>query len=818
MTAHRSRSRLAVAGVAALLIASTLAVGAAPLDGRFGPASVAAQAAPGPAAPGPAAPEQAAEPWIDVDNLDPVPERMWGVSGLDVDATQTSTLDVLVWDMVQIGDRMFVGGGFLDVQENKDATPIDQSFIAAFDVRTGDWIDTWRPTVDRVVYALAEHDGRLLVGGEFEQVNGQARTGLVALDPLTGATDGTFAGFVERPWSNLRAMVRDIEVRGDNIYVVGNFSHLNGAGGVRTRVYKAGRLTGATGEVDTSWKPEVTGSGVWAIDTNPTQSEASLTGFFSAVNGEANTGNFHTVNTTDGATVGGKIELPRNYPQAQPEMFDVAYGSGNVFVSGEQHVVQVLQEGDQQMLGYHTTGVINNGFEYTGGFAGGAFQSAEQIGEWIVAGCHCTYSTRNGKINHYSSFTGQRSTHRLFMVYDAATGRLHEPFEADVHSPRDGTWTATGDTYGCLWVGGDFHVGGVDHGTSRWLGGMARFCPTDLDPNAPPPEPEPEPDPNVLVEAGADWWYQDDGADLGTSWRSPNYNQVGWPSGSAEFGFGEADEVTAWSPGHLTYYAIHHFDFTGAQPESLSISLKADDGAVVYLNGVELVRDNLGDGLITADTPASTWKGTEDEVFVDYTVPATALVEGTNVVAVEIHNVWANNGDLSFDLRMSRSEDPAPVVNGPLVARGSEWAHRDVDGPPPADWTTGMAEAPGLAPFGFGEDYIATAVTAGRESYYFTRTFPVDDPAALDDLTLSLLADDGAVVYLNGVEIHRFNMPAGEILWDTRPLNWVAGADETYVDTVIGAGSLVAGDNVIAVEVHNYWPGNSDLSFDLSLE
>ncbi len=803
MTARRSHSRLTLTWLAALLISSTVAIGFSPL---------AAQAAPG------AAP--AAEPWIDVANLDPVPERMWGVAGQDPSATQTPSLDVLVWDMVQIGDRVFVGGGFLNVQENKNAAPIPQSFLAAFDVRTGDWIDTWRPTVDRIVYSLAEYDGKLLVGGEFEQVNGQSRTGLVALDPVTGATETSFAGYVERPWSDLRAMVRDIKVHGDNIYVVGNFSHLNGANGVRTRVYKAARLVGAAGQVDSSWKPEVTGSGVWSVDTNPNETEVYLTGFFSGVNGEADTGHFHTVNGTDGASVAGKVELPRNYPASQPEMFDVAYGDNTVFVSGEQHVIQVLRAGDQQMLGYHTTGVRNDGFEYTGGFAGGAFQSADRIGEWIVAGCHCTYSERNGNVNHYSSYTGRRTTHRLFMLYEAATGQLHEPFQADVHSPRDGTWTATGDPYGCLWVGGDFHVGGVDHGRSRWLGGIARFCPTDFDPDAPAPEPEPEPEPGTVIDAGSEWRYDDSGADLGTAWRTAGYDDADWPTGTAEFGFGDGDEVTEWTAGHVTYYARTDFEWNGAAPNSFTMSVKADDGAVVYLNGVELVRDNLPDGAITASTQAIGWKGGAEETFVDYQVPADALVEGTNVVAVEIHNVWRNNADLSFDLSMVASDIADPGLDWEFINGGADWNYVDDAQAAPAGWTAGLAGADsGLAPLGFAEDHIVTEVTPGNETYYFTRSFTVGDNWAGSDMTLHLLADDGAVVYLNGVEVHRFNMPDGPVDWDTRPLSWVSGADESrYVRTVISGDALVAGENTIAVEVHNFWPGNSDLGFDLSLK
>ena len=48
-------------------------------------------------------------------------------------------------------------------------------------------------------------------------------------------------------------------------------------------------------------------------------------------------------------------------------------------------------------------------------------------------------------------------------------------------------------------------------------------------------------------------------------------------------------------------------------------------------------------------------------------------------------------------------------------------------------------------------------------------------------------------------------------------LTWTAGSDERRQDSVIAADALVAGTNVIAVEVHNLWPGNNDLSFDLSL-
>ncbi len=751
---------------------------------------------------------------IDLDSLDMVPERMWGVSGQDPAETQTPTLDNLVWDFAQIGNRMFVGGAFFNVQETRQSTPIVQSFVAAFDVDTGEWISTWTPQLDRAVYALdVLPDGTLLVGGEFTTVNGQAREGLVALDPLTGAISPGFEGSVERPWSELRAVVRTLQVTGNQVYVGGNFSHLNGRWGTRTRMYKVGRFDSA-GNIDTTWQPQVTGSGVWGLDIDPGRGEVHLAGFFTAVNGEPDTGNFHTVNAATGATVPGKVELPRNEPGVQPEMFDVTTGDGVLFAIGEQHIVQVLDPSDQSMLGFHTTGIGSNTFDANNYFAGGAFQVGERIGDVVFAGCHCTYSTRNGFVTHFSSFTGTRTPHRLVMAYDASTGRLIESFMPDIHSPRDGVWAVASDTNGCLYIGGDLHVGGVDTGTPRWVGGFAKLCSDD---NGGGPVVD-----DVLVESESDWRYDDSGADLGTAWRAPGFNDAAWAEGQAEIGFGDGDEATVVTRGNVTYYARKTFEVSGAVPPSLDLWLKADDGAVVYLNGTEVLRDNLPNGPITAATPASGWRAGTAEDLVLHDVAADALVQGTNVIAVEIHNVWSGNSDLGFDLRLAPSTDvvaPPPVAPDLLIEPGSAWTHTSsAGGEAPAGWpaVTGLSER-GSAPFGFGEGDEATVVASGEEAYYFAHQFQVADAAAVTDLVLSLEIDDGAVVYLNGAELTRVNMPNGAIGWNTRPLRWVSTADEVFVDHPVSGADLVDGTNTLTVEVHNFWPGNPDLSFDAGL-
>ncbi|MEL6984246.1 MAG: hypothetical protein AAFO29_17600, partial [Actinomycetota bacterium] len=145
-------------------------------------------------------------------------------------------------------------------------------------------------------------------------------------------------------------------------------------------------------------------------------------------------------------------------------------------------------------------------------------------------------------------------------------------------------------------------------------------------------------------------------------------------------------------------------------------------------------------------------------------------------------------------------------------------------GAAPAGWPATIDDGaavlgPDPGSFGFGEGDEATTVATGQEAYYFAHTFEVDDPAALAELTLGLVADDGAVVYLNGVEVLRSNMPTDRAIeWNTRPLTWRSGADEDLALSTVSGAALVAGTNTVTVEVHNFWPGNADLSFDLSLE
>ena len=168
-----------------------------------------------------------------------------------------------------------------------------------------------------------------------------------------------------------------------------------------------------------------------------------------------------------------------------------------------------------------------------------------------------------------------------------------------------------------------------------------------------------------------------------------------------------------------------------------------------------------------------------------------------------------------------------------LVATGSVWRYLDDGSDQGTNWVSMTFDdnkwRSGPAELGYGDKAEgrpeATEISYGTNvatkgiSYYFRRSFTVLDAASFRDLTVNLLRDDGAVVYLNGTEIFRSNMPEGPVNSLTRAINAVAGVEETtYFPNAAAPFLLREGTNVLAVEVHQSSPDSSDVSFDLSLD
>jgi spore coat protein CotH len=179
--------------------------------------------------------------------------------------------------------------------------------------------------------------------------------------------------------------------------------------------------------------------------------------------------------------------------------------------------------------------------------------------------------------------------------------------------------------------------------------------------------------PVTVVPQGSTWRYFDQGQDLGTAWQQRDYNDSVWSSGPGRLGYspnGQDGEVTTVGFGpdannkYTTTYFRHHFPV--ADPSALtrlSMSVQRDDGIAVYLNGVEVARDNLAFGATYSTFADFTVSGTGEQTFIDFQVDPSLLVAGDNVLAVEIHQGDLTSTDLGFDLRMTAAVAPRRVAD-----------------------------------------------------------------------------------------------------------------------------------------------------------
>jgi len=338
------------------------------------------------------------------------------------------------------------------------------------------------------------------------------------------------------------------------------------------------------------------------------------------------------------------------------------------------------------------------------------------------------------------------------------------------------------------------------------------------------------PRPAEFISAAAAWRYLDTGAVPPANWTAAEFDDSAWPEGEAQLGFGDDDEVTAVNTNRTRITTYFRRAFNVSDPlawPGLRLDLLRDDGAVVYLNGTEVFRSNMPGGPIGPTTQAAAATAGDDETttFYSASVNASLLRAGTNVVAVEVHQFGTNSSDLSFNLRLAGTH-PVPST---LVARSSAWRYLDNGVFPGASWTSldfnDDAWRSGTAQLGYGDDDETTVVNFGPDANnkyvttWFRRTFVVSNAADLRYAFIRLLRDDGAVVYLNGTEILRSNLPTnGAITPTTLASSAVSGAqEEQWFESAVNASLLVPGTNAIAVEVHQSATNSSDVSYDMEL-
>ncbi len=168
------------------------------------------------------------------------------------------------------------------------------------------------------------------------------------------------------------------------------------------------------------------------------------------------------------------------------------------------------------------------------------------------------------------------------------------------------------------------------------------------------------------------WLSTDSGIDRGTVWRNADFGYyLDWPIGITEMGFGDGDEFTELNPApggvplNTAYFMTTFSVGSTAHYSNLSVRLRRDDGAVVYINGVEVFRSNMPTGEVSYATSAlRDLERAEESSLVQRVVPASVLINGENVIAVEVHQAAGESSDLSFALillghRVNENQPPS---------------------------------------------------------------------------------------------------------------------------------------------------------------
>ena len=509
-----------------------------------------------------------------------------------------------VHDIAQIGNTVYVAGIFGGVRPSAAGPVTSQSHLAAFDATTGAHIAAFDPVLNGTVYSLAvAPDGsRLYAAGAFTKVDGGNHRRVAALDPVTG---DPVAGFDADTGGG---SVRSIVAWADDLYIGGNFGWVE----AETRMRLA-RLDATTGAVDLAWAPTAQTDAVLTLEIPSDGSRVYAGGRFGSVNGQPGSAHLVALSPADGSIISGFVGQPGR------EVYDlVATDDGRVYAAEGGYLGRAeAYDGAGALLARWDT--------Y------GDVQAVEQVGDRIYFGGH---ELGPAEVENVAVVDPDDLT-------DFDVALFNTPLDQG-----DGVW-AFHATATELWLGGQ--------STTPYFG-IGRYAPTD------PPPPRTD-----LVPVGSSWRYLDDGSDQGSAWRQPGFDDTSWPVGAGQLGFGDGDEATVLQSGAVTYWFRQELTVAGAALLSdVRLSMVVDDGAVAYVNGTEVARHNLPAGPIDASTPASTTAfGPAETIYTHFDVPAGLLVDGSNTIAVEVHQVLAGSSDLSFEGRLSAVV--LPDVTAPTV-------------------------------------------------------------------------------------------------------------------------------------------------------
>ena len=793
-------------------------------------------------------------------------------------------MNTYVQAITQVGDTVFTGGDFAYL-ESAAGAHVDQSYLAGFNVNTGELVQTFKPKFNGQIKSLeALPNNKLAVGGEFTEVNGEKVPGFAVLDPATGQLDRELNLQVENNVSGSALSVKTLQAQGDYLYLGGTFTHLKSSG-TPNKVYSrnAARVKISTNQVDRTWTPRFNGT-VNGMSASADNSEVFAAGYFTEMNDQRA---FRVARILDSAKKVGTWEVTPSYlPDAQTRArrvwgfhFDVQDAGSSVWLGGTEHMIS--QYTKNEPMTRLSSSITRNG---------GDFQDLHLNGNNIYGACHCGDFLYQGSGTHDYAWRGSTVTDsiRLVAAFDKDSGKTLPEFAPTLKGKSGhGIWESFVDSNGVLWVGGDLNRSLGENGVQQESVGFVRYAPRDV---TPPPAPS-----NLTVT------------------QSGDNDQLNW-SASGEAGARyhvlRNDRVIATVNG--TSYRVKHTDnaryfvraadANGNYSASTSVAVsgkkaeqpkqenpkqenpqpqpenpkqddpkqedpkqeqpkqeqpkqedpkqeqpkqddpKQDDNKnIVKPQPENPIQDDPKQEQPKQDNPPKQEDPKQDEqpqpenpATDDQVQPADPnddlkpnepkQQENPKQEQPKQEDPKQDNPKQEQPKQEDPKQEQKPQGDQVLVDSGSSWVYRVGSDRAESEWKTrswlGGAWSRGKAPLGAGSVNVETEVNTffgTPMSIYARKDVTLTKEQAQQYLKLTTYADDGTVVYVNGKEVARKNMPQGRISANTPATQRPESQNAQLFSVDVPAEYLREGRNAIAVEVHanSHWSNN--ISFDMQV-
>ncbi|WP_449398272.1 hypothetical protein [Chryseobacterium wanjuense] len=166
-----------------------------------------------------------------------------------------------------------------------------------------------------------------------------------------------------------------------------------------------------------------------------------------------------------------------------------------------------------------------------------------------------------------------------------------------------------------------------------------------------------------IFNKNSSWKYNDSNTALAAQWKDTTYDVSAWSQGNAPLGYGDPVTTTT-ATGLVTAYFAKDFTVNlNDLSSTMELGIMRDDGIVVYLNGEEVVRDNMPAGTIDFTTWSSTTiDGSAESVYNVFSIPKSKFVNGNNRISIELHNRGASSSDLRIDAYLKTVATTTPVA------------------------------------------------------------------------------------------------------------------------------------------------------------